>query len=106
MAENLRLRAFAGKINKAKEILVPVYVFADVEGEEPQECVWIPITKQAARLIIDEAQEREIEEVCGISEEDGCLYIDGPDSEEIEEEEEEEVAEAKETIDTTGEVVE
>jgi hypothetical protein len=107
---HVRLHAFKGMINRAKEILIPLYIFEDREGHDPEECVWVPITKQAARSIVDEAEEREIEEVCGVTEEDGCLYLDGPgddeDDEDGEEEEEEEVEDEKEgSIETTGETV-
>jgi hypothetical protein len=92
-------------VNRSKEVLIPVYLF-DEGDENKDEVVWLPISKTVAKGILDEAEEREIEEVCGVTEEDGCLYLDGPSDEEGEEEEEEEEAPEGEVIDTTGEAVE
>jgi hypothetical protein len=90
--QNVRLRAFAGMVNKASEILVPVYISS--KGEHDNHYVWVPISKTAAKELIEEAKERGLEEIEGVTESEGCLYLDGPGEEEGEpgtgEEEEEE----------------
>ena len=102
----MKPRVFAGCINKAKEVMVPVCFNEHEEG-----VMWLPISKAAARSITDHAREHAIESIDAVfDEDDKCLYIEGPmepgeegepsdddetdgeplDESEIEEEEEEE----------------
>jgi hypothetical protein len=82
--QNVRLRPLAGMINRADEVMVPVYLSskhvegANEEEASPDECFWVSITKSAARDLLEEAKERGVEEIEGVEEEDGCLYLHGP----------------------------
>jgi hypothetical protein len=88
--KSVRLRALAGMINNSDEIFTPVFFHSD----EEKGFAWVPLTKVAAKEIIQAAEEGGLEEVQGVTieEEDGVktLYFDGPDAEEGDGEEEEE----------------
>ncbi len=95
--KSLRLRQFAGEINRADAVYIPVFFHSS------QESFWMEVPKTNAKELIAHATEHGIEEVEGITIEDGCLYIDGPGEEgetpgEKEEEEEEETEEEEEEI--------
>ena len=70
----MKPRVFAGCINKAKEVMVPVCFNEHEEG-----VMWLPISKAAARSITDHAREHAIESIDAVfDEDDKCLYIEGP----------------------------
>jgi ABC-type proline/glycine betaine transport system substrate-binding protein len=82
----MRLREFSGSINRCDEVLVPVFFHTS-----QVEALWIPVKKAEAREIIEKAKELGLEEVhAELDEEDNCLYIIEPGSEEEGAEEEEE----------------
>ena len=85
-AKKVRLREFAGLVNRASEIVVPVSFSShtDAAGEEDG-VAWLPIQKNVAKQLIDEAKEIGVEEIEGVfyNEEEGCLYIEGPGDDEI-----------------------
>lgn len=95
--KSLRLRQLAGEINRSDEIFAPLFFHSD----EEKGFVWVPLTKVAAKEVIQAAEEAGLEEVQGVTveEEDGVktLYFDGPDAEEGGDEEEEEEEETPET---------
>jgi hypothetical protein len=69
---SMRLREFAGCVNRAKEVVVMVPFSSHDEG-----VTWLAIQKNVAKDLIDEAKELGIEEIEGVSfnEEEGILYI-------------------------------
>lgn len=97
--QKVRLRPFAGMVNRAKEILVPVYYASPRENEDGHEegFCWLPITKATAKQLIEEATEAGIEEIEGVTEEDGSLYIDGPEDDDEAGNDEEDSADEKTT---------
>jgi len=88
--KSVRLRQMAGIINNADEIFCPVFFHAD----EEKGFAWVPLTKVAAKEIIQAAEEGGLEEVQGVTVEEEygvkTVYFDGPDAEEESGEEEEE----------------
>lgn len=90
--KTMRVREFAGAVNRAKEVLVLVSFSEHEEGT-----LWLPISKSTAKEIVDHAKEHGIEEIENLMEDDGCLYLDVPeDSDEETSGEEEEEEEEKE----------
>jgi hypothetical protein len=84
--KNMRVREFAGAVNRAKEVLVLVQFSAEHE----EGSMWLPIAKSAAKEIVDHAKEHGIEEVENVMEDDGCLYLDVPDDDGEEDQKDEE----------------
>lgn len=80
----MRLREFAGAINRCHEVLVAVHY-----GPGEEDFLWLPIAKTYAREITDKAREANLEEIDAVLDGDD-LYIDAGDEEGAEEEEEEE----------------
>ena len=72
--KTLRLRQLAGEINRAEAVYVSVVFSSDEENGQ----MWIEIPKTNAKEIIAHCTEHGIEEVEGITINEGCLYIDGP----------------------------
>ncbi len=79
----MRLREFAGAINRCHEVLVAVHF-----GPGEDDFLWVPISKTSAREITDKAREAGLEEVDAAME-DGDLLLDvGEEEEEVIEEQE------------------
>lgn len=76
--KKMRLRQFSGEINRAEA----VYVSVEFSSNEENGTMWIEIPKTNAKEIIAHATEHGIEEIEGVTIDDGCLYIDGPGEEE------------------------
>ena len=83
--KNMRVREFAGSVNRAKEVLVLVQFSA----EHDEGSLWLPIAKSTAKEIVDHAKEHGIEEIENVMEDDGCLYLDVPEDDGEDEKEEE-----------------
>lgn len=106
----MKLRDFAGCVNRCNEVLIPVY-FADdppnrpdgLEGDDECEAfIWAPVQKAKIKeLVLSRAKELGIDEVDAVLDpEDNNLYLDGggEDGEEEDLEEENEVEEEEEVV--------
>lgn len=76
--KKVRLREFAGLVNRSKEILIPVCFSSHEDG-----VTFLPIQKNVAKMLIDEAKELGLDCIEGVvegtGEDEGCLYLEGPE---------------------------